>query len=138
MKRDVILIAFVAAAIASIAFTGCEVESVDDRIVITPQSARIYKWHSIKFTAHGGFEYTWSLEEPDWGIIENRTGDRTIYTSIYNPPSNAVETAKDIIQVLRVTSRVPGRQATTNGTPDRWTAEAYIYHMRKPEDVDDD
>jgi hypothetical protein len=113
-------------ALALFAVTGCEdvkAKPATGKVEITPDSVAIRVGHAITFTASGGYEYTWSLEEESWGTLSTRSGDQTTYTSTYAPGSNTNAT-----QILHVSSTIPGN-TSTNTAPSQWSAESYITHL---------
>ena len=106
---------------------GCDSDSATSKVSISPSSVTVEKGNSIEFTASGGYEYTWSLAEDSagasaYGILSNRTGQKTTYTSLRNASSDPV------VRVLTVTSTIEGSD-NTNSSPDEWTTQAYITHM---------
>jgi len=127
MKNSLIIFINAGLAIlACLAFTGCETESADSQITITPDSTTIRKGESVEFTASGGVKYTWSIEDAEstitYGHLSTRTGNKTVYTSIVDPDSDAV------VRILTVKSTIEGI-GETNSTPQEWTAKAYITHL---------
>lgn len=125
MQKIVIILAFLLIVAVTIAITGCEIESASaNNVSITPSSVGIREDESVEFTASGGYEYTWSLDEESWGVLSDKTGSKTTYTSRYDPGTNT--TAK--VQVLTVTSTITGSSGT-NSSPYEMTAEAYVEHL---------
>jgi hypothetical protein len=125
--RDRLFQAFLATCAAAL-LTGCETEPAGESfLTIIPESAVVGPGESVEFIATGGDNYHWSIEsgKESWGILSERSGDRTVYTSRYLPP----KTGGDILLVLTVTSTVPG-SGTTNAPAFSQTAEAYITHVR--------
>lgn len=107
--------------------TGCETEPVGTtQVKVSPESVTISEGQAIEFTARDGFEYQWSLTagKEQWGTLSTRQGARTVYTSMYTPPSAAT----DITQILTVTSVIRGAGGTN--TAAGVTAQAYITHRR--------
>ncbi|MCK5850022.1 MAG: hypothetical protein KAH23_03835 [Kiritimatiellae bacterium] len=126
-NSQIIFFAVGLAVFACLAFTGCETESADSKITITPESATIQKGESIEFTASGGVKYTWSLEDDNqgtatYGHLSTRTGNKTVYTSIVNPDSDTV------VRILTVKSTIEG-MGETNSTSQGRTGQAYITHL---------
>ena len=110
-------------------FTGCNVDSADSTIQISPNSGTLYKDNSITLTAQGGYVYSWSLSEESWGILNPRVGSQVIYTSLYEPTDGI-----PAVQVVTVTSTFSsssgGGSSSTNGSStNSYTAEAYITHI---------
>jgi hypothetical protein len=127
MKRALLLSSLSLLSIALIVgmlTSGCETKPISSlKVTVTPASIGVYKDQSVEFTASGGFEYTWSLENETWGMLSTRTGDRTLYTSRYEPGSNGA------VQVLMVSSTF--EESSTN-TATAKTGEAYIEHLSTP------
>lgn len=112
-----------------VALTGCEIDSADSDVYISPDSGVLNKHKSITLTAHGGYRYTWSLGTEEWGTLNHRTGSEVIYTSLYEP------TGTPVVQIITVqsvfyTSDSSG-SANTNGTTTSRvsSAQAYISHL---------
>lgn len=125
MQKTFVIPGLILIAAVYIAVTGCETEPVGQSdLSISPNSVGIRKDQSVEFTASGGYEYTWDLDEESWGILSTRTGNKTTYISRYDPGTNNVA-----VQVLTVTSTIEGRDGTTNSSSDNATAEAYIEHL---------
>lgn len=136
----------VAAAVTLMSvMTGCETESAATSVHITPSTAQIVQGQSITLTASGGYHYTWSLQNPTWGILSSTEGDSVTYTSLlqYNKTvdTNGVVTIPaPQIQTVQVVSTIPGDSTTpttttiTPGTTNTTTAAsgtavAQIYHI---------
>lgn len=102
---------------------GCETEALTGRINVTPSEVTISYGQSVTFTASGGYEYRWSLQNEDWGVLSSRTGSSVTYTSLYRPATNDVET-----QVLTVTGTFAGSAGSSTGSVSTATGEAYIKH----------
>lgn len=132
MQKLIPIFALIVIVVVSIALTGCEIESAsENNVAITPVSTTILEGQSVEFTASGGYEYTWSFEDSSkeyWGTLSTRTGNKTTYTSMYSPASNAT----DRTQVLIVTSTLTGSSSTNSYA---MTAEAYITHLTPEEEV---
>lgn len=108
---------------AVILTAGCEVESGAGKLSITPSSVQIRNGETVSFTASGGYEYTWSLDNPAWGILSSVSGEKVSYTSLLDTGSYA----SPQIQTLRVTSTIPGDSSGTNASGSL-SAAAWIYH----------
>ena len=134
MKKLVLAFCFAFMAVAAFVFTGCETESVaNNDLNITPVSIGLHDGEYADFTASGGFDYNWSLQNPSWGVLSDLTGPTTRYTDRYDPGSNGNGSA---VQVLTVTSTIQGANpssngvSTTNGTTSySGTATAQIEHL---------
>jgi hypothetical protein len=120
------------AAVSGLLGAGCEVDSAAARPKIDPSYAVVHEGESVALTASGGYEYEWSLSSPSWGILSSRTGNPIVYTSTFEPASNATE----VIQTVRVRSWIPGSGASggSSNAPGgssgyQQTAEAQIRHM---------
>ncbi len=111
------------------AFTGCEVDSADTDIYISPDSGVLNKNQSVTLTAHNGYTYTWSLGTEEWGTLNHRTGSDVVYTSLYEPSDTPV------VQIITVSSVFYSSDSTggtdTNGSSTSYvsTAQAYITHL---------
>lgn len=92
---------------------------------MTPSSATLQSGQWADFTASGGYEYTWSLENEGWGVLSSRHGMTVRYTSTYSPDPEAAENP---VQILRVTSTITGTGGT-NTTSYSASGEAYITHF---------
>jgi hypothetical protein len=101
------LLAALGLSLAACFLTGCEVQSADARIWITPSSAVLAKGESQTFTAHGGFDYAWSLQYPELGILSTDHGETTTYTCLYEHVGSNNLAASEI-QTLTVNSFIPG------------------------------
>lgn len=126
MKWAFIAGATLLAVITAAGLTGCDTESAaENNVRITPGTATLRINQMQEFTASGGFDYTWSLENEDWGTLSAREGNSTVYQSLHDPGAEA-ETAR---QILRVTSTINSQgQNGTNETSYSHTAEAIITH----------
>ena len=112
------------AALLCAVLGGCDVDSADQRILITPSDVTLAPQQSVEFVASGGYEYTWSLSRPQWGSLSTTVGDRTIYTSLVS-----IDAGLDNIQVLTATSRLTETSGGgTNAASYIETADAYIRH----------
>ncbi len=119
---------------ATLLWSGCEVDSVsDNNLRIDPATATLRINESREFTASGGFEYTWTLENEEWGTLSARTGNRVVYTSLYDPGAEA-ENAR---QVLTVSSTVESAAETNDNGSATYTqtAEAIITHRSVETDL---
>lgn len=124
MQKIITILGLLLIVTVSIAIMGCEIESANvNNVSITPSSIGIRKNETVEFTASGGYEYTWSLEEESWGLLSAKTGSKTTYTSRYDPGTNNVA-----VQVLTVTSTITGSSGT-NSSAYEMTAEAYVEHL---------
>ncbi len=124
MKRGLTVTGTLAAVALASVLAGCDTDPVASDIWITPPSATIKKGESIEFTAHGGYEYLWSISDTSMGILSTTRGASTVYTSIYE--TSASNTA---VQVLTVTSYIAGDSSSTNTSPVQWTAAVNINHV---------
>lgn len=126
------------AALLGMAFliAGCEADSARSPIVIDPDNIQIRWGQQQMFVAQGGYEYEWSIDNPELGMLtRTRDSDRVLYTAIAAPDEGLN------IQILRVTSWIDGAhqsggtnvQTTVSTTSHRVSAEARIMHMPDPE-----
>jgi hypothetical protein len=127
MKRITISLLVVLALIGGLSFVGCETESASqNNVLISPRSAIILIDNTVELTASGGFDYEWSLEQEEWGTLSTTEGNRTVYTSAYDP---AADTWQEH-QVITVTSYINKNASKTNGLSGyAQTAEAIITHQ---------
>lgn len=137
MKTLVNILSSCLFAVIIFAFAACDTESVDDsQVLITPQNATIAKGESITFTASGGYEYNWILEDESWATLSNYRGESTVYTSLQDSSSNGVAT----VRVLKVSSSIPGSGTASNSTDATYAethvAEAYITHVASPDETE--
>ena len=112
MKLHLILLSVVAAVLL-IVNIGCETQSAQEKVTITPDSAGIQRSETITFTASGGYEYEWSLGEESWGILNTRRGATVQYTSLHSASNG-----KQIITVTSTISGAPGGGTNTADTAD--------------------
>ncbi|MBL7077482.1 MAG: hypothetical protein ISS31_08415 [Kiritimatiellae bacterium] len=127
MKHIAISLLIVLVLVGGTCFVGCETESASqNNIRINPASAIILIDESLELTASGGFDYEWSLENEAWGTLSTTIGNRTVYTSAYDP---AADTWQEH-QVITVTSYI-NKQSTnaTDFSDYAQTAEAIITHQ---------
>lgn len=123
MKKVVYLLVF---AICLAFICGCETESATQELKVTPESARLKRGQSVELHVSGGYHYRWTLEQESWGVLSVRTGDTTVYTSLYTPETNEVA-----VQVITVSSTIPGSAGeTTNDSEYEVTAKIYVTHVR--------
>lgn len=140
MKKTFLFVMFNVAITALLFITGCDTESAStNNVSISPSSASMQEGESVTFTASGGYTYSWSLSEPEWGVLSTTDGNTTTYTSIYSPETNATA-----YQVLTLTSTIEGSSTTsdsstsTNSTSSYgMTAEVYIEHYTPTEEGED-
>ena len=112
MKKVATVACFALIGITALLLTGCETESVKNNdLAISPSSVGLHKDETTEFTASGGFDYTWSLQNPSWGVLSQVTGPTTVYTDRYDPGSNGNVSA---IQVLTVSSSIQGANSSPN------------------------
>jgi len=114
MSKTSVITLFGLLVAAGLVFTGCEVDSLDQTIGVTPSAVTLKKGESAQFTASGGYEYTWSLPDSPKGSISSRTGATITYTCLYNPGASNTAT-----ETLTVTSTIPGDStggSSTNST----------------------
>jgi len=113
--------------VAGLLFSGCETESVaNNDLRISPSSVGLYKDQYADFTASGGYEYTWSLENPTWGVLSSLTGPTTRYTDRYDPGSNG---NASVVQVLTVTSVIQSGSSSNGTAVGLSTGTAQIEHL---------
>ena len=73
-----------AIAVAALVLAGCESpdEDVDASISISPAGCELGLGKSRAFTAVGGRDYKWSLENKTIGYLSNSTGPTARYTAV--------------------------------------------------------
>jgi hypothetical protein len=134
MKKILLSTGCLALAAVVAALTGCNTESADSPISVSPNSVQLRNGRTAPFTASGGYDYTWNLDRNDLGWLNQRTGPTVVYTAY----SDAVNTnAGTATVVLTVTSTVQGAapgggnntNANANANNALGTAEAYIQHV---------
>ena len=124
MKK--ILLPFVLIGLVTTLFSACDTEPAQSKPSIFPSSTRIRFGESIEFTASGGYEYEWSLENDSYGALNTRRGPKVVYKSFYNPSS----ATGLVTQILHVRSFITGSsQSTNSSTAYQQEAEAYISHV---------
>jgi hypothetical protein len=111
-------------ALISLLYTACDTTPASDKPEITPSSTTIRIGQSIQFSAVGGYEYTWRLENDLYGALSTRRGNTTVYTSLYNP-----DASNTLTQILYVDSTITGSSTSTNTSDYLQTGEAYITHV---------
>lgn len=90
--------------------TGCESDSADQQITVSPGGATIAAGQAISFTASGGYDYTWSISDPNLGYLNTRTGPTVIYTASSSSSSGSVQT----ITVVSNIEGAPTDESSTN------------------------
>lgn len=116
-----VLVAFALLSVGCIlAMSGCETASTDTKVVITPSSATVVALGSVLLTASGGYDYFWSLTDESLGVLSERTGEKTRYTSLYDPGADVK------MQIVKVISTVDNVSPSSSYEV---TAEAYISHI---------
>ena len=95
--------------------SSCETSNGSDSSVsITPPGAKVNNGDAIEFTASGGFNYQWHIENSSLGFLSKKTGNRTVYTANSIHPTGSV----NVIQFLRLTSSVrESTSSSSNGLP---------------------
>ena len=127
-------------AIVGIMLTGgsCSTEPTsENNVQITPSRVELGRGESQEFTASGGYDYAWSLDNggaaDEWGWISPTRGPRTVYTAT----RNGADASNGTIRVLTVTSFIEGSgstdaQSSSNApvttTTYAKTAEAFVVH----------
>ena len=124
-----------AVLIGVFSFCGCEVDSGNSGIYITPDSGVLSKHGSVTLTAHNGYRYEWSLNGETWGVLNPRRGQQVVYTSLYAPTGGT-----PVVQIITVSSSLldtstSDDSSVTNGSSTTAeTAEAYITHLPAEEE----
>lgn len=103
---------------------GCEVESANRSIEISPDSAVIKYGETVTLNALYGYVYTWALSDNTIGTLNTSHGQQVIYTSMTDPTTPTIQT-------ITVTSTFSDNDASGTGSnaPTVHTAEAYITHI---------
>ena len=123
--KDLVLLSMLAvgAGFAAMLFgVGCEIAPANEKIVITPDASSIVIMGQQEFTVSGGYEYAWSLDHENWGMLSARSGNKTTYTSYYDP---GVETEVQTLSVVSTISQVQG----SNSSSYYQTAQAIVTHV---------
>ena len=142
-ERWVVSALMAAASGALLLSGGCEVDSASNRVRISPESSTIRKGEVGMFTAEGGYVYTWSLENEQWGRLSARHGNPVFYTSAYTP-SNEPHSIQTIYVVSTYRDTTDYDDSTTNTTstnePANYhdSAEAYVVHKPDKDETTSD
>ena len=132
MKKILASILIPLAAACLLTICGCETDSANAPVYITPSSVSVAPGQSVEFTASGGYDYKWGLSDGTLGTLSTRSGPITVYTA----GSHIGSTNATLAQVLTLTSTIAGQATggtiTTNQTPYTAQAEAYITHSVTP------
>jgi hypothetical protein len=124
MKKLIAVACFGLIGAVILLLASCETESVSNNdLTITPSSVGLRNGDTAVFTASGGFDYTWSLQNPTWGSLSAVTGPTTIYTDRYDPGSNGNESA---VQVLTLTSSIQGANSSGGGSSSNATPTSNV------------
>lgn len=122
--------------LASLFFTvGCE-SAEDHSIDITPAYSEVSKvGQSVRLSAKGWSDYTWSLSNTDIGTLSSTHGESVVYvvrTIATNSTPSAIE------QTVTVTARNIGTSSSSNSGSNTtttvssiYTGEAVIKHLFK-------
>ena len=125
MKLFTTLTLLAMSTLSVILFVGCETESANASIHISPSAATVREGQSITFTAEGGYDHSWSLANNTIGRLSTSTGNTAVYTAT---------SGTNVQQTLTLTSTIDGLYST-NGvlTPGSSTysqsASAIIHHL---------
>ncbi len=115
-----------AAALVPLTFLliGCEVDSANRGIEISPSAATVKYGESVTLNALYGYVYTWSLSDSTLGTLNTYKGQQVVYTSLTDPTATAVQT-------ITVSSTFSDNDSSGTGSnaPVVHTAEAYITHI---------
>ena len=123
MKRLMIMAPVLAAGMTAAFLCGCETDSTDARLQISPKSVRLSRHQSQEFVVSGGYEYEWSLADYSRGELSATTGNRAVYTSRYAPDDGTVT------QTITVRSYIPGDAASgTTNLSGSASVQAYVIH----------
>jgi len=119
MKTRLIVLLPVVAVLGSLLFCGCEVNSANTRVTITPGSVAMRKGDSVTFKAEGGYEYSWSISPDSYGTLSPRTGPTTTFAAL-SAPADSVQI------VVTATTYITGLGGNTNGVTTTAEGEAFI------------
>lgn len=125
MKKKILLSFIALSAFVGVItfFQGCETESASDNFVeITPEYSFLEEGQSVVLAASGGYSYEWSLSNPDWGLLTEKTDTTVKYVSTYQGSSD------NEVQTVTVRSYIEGSSSSTNGVTYEQFASAYITH----------
>ncbi len=125
MKTFTLLSLLAVMALGVMVFVGCETESADAPIYISPANASVREGESVTFTAEGGYDYRWTISESSLGRLSSSTGQSTVYTSISSEAGT---------QTLTLTSTINGASAgsavgTSNSIAYKQSSEVTINHI---------
>jgi hypothetical protein len=98
--------------------TGCESDSADEQVTITPGGATIAAGQSVSFTASGGYDYTWSISDPGLGTLNTRIGPTVVYTASSSSTSGSVQT-------LTVVSTIEGASTSSDTSTNSTAGSGY-------------
>lgn len=108
---------------------GCEADSADQRLDISPQTVVLQKGQSQEFVVTGGYVYHWSLSDTSYGRLSSISGERNVYTALQAPATNST-----FLQKITVTSTIDGAPSdTTNSPAYSQTIEALVTQIPDPE-----
>lgn len=124
-RLHVWIAASVAACASFLVLAGCEVDSANSSVEITPANVRLSYGQAQNFTASGGYDYAWSLSDSSMGTLNPRTGPTVTYIH-YGSTSNSVQTITVVSSV-----QAAGGIGTTNavGSAAQQTASATVISM---------
>lgn len=104
---------------------GCETDSADSEIYVTPESVVMVPGQTQEFVAHDGYDYRWSLNPDDGsGRLNTTVGDRVIYTCL---ATNVGASPKRVVVSAFIKGTASGA-STNNAAPYSASAEAHVYY----------
>ena len=106
-------------AVVLVAVTGCETEtaSATDPVFIVPDTATVLAGASVSFTAQGGYDYRWSIQNDEWGYLTTGEGPTTTYVSMHDPGFGTTD-----VQILTLESTIDLAEVGATGYVQRTTA----------------
>ena len=84
-------------------FIGCETDNnAEADLSITPSKATVALGQTVALTAQGGWDYTWSIEQPAHGTLSSYSGKKVTYIapdapSVSNVSSNELPLTDKIL-----------------------------------------
>jgi hypothetical protein len=120
----------VVAASAGIWF-GCDdldtKSAESSEMYIEPANLVMRKGQSQTFTAVGGYDYKWSVDNESVGVLNPRTGSTVTYTVVNSAATGSVVTISVVSYIEgRKTTVDSSTNSTTVATPYRAVAQAVV------------
>jgi hypothetical protein len=100
---------------------GCDTDSANNPVDITPNGVTMKMGESQEFTASGGYTYQWELDDESIGALSPRTGDKVVYT--------VTSYQADRTQKIKVTSTIPESSSTAPSSTSTSSVNAAYYSV---------